>query len=191
MSEPETPELASFEGWLELERLELEGAYTRLRVEVVLVRDPEVSRLPRLRAARDVYIQFSFLSRLDRECFAVLLLDTKNRVTGVHIASLGFLGQTPVHPREVFKAAVVANAAAIIVLHNHPSGDPTPSEDDWRVTERLKAAGELLGITVLDHVIVAADGYWSLTKGLEPFPDEQQEKGDDKPCPRHTPTTPT
>jgi len=69
----------------------------------------------------------------------------------------------------VFKAAVVANAAAVIVLHNHPSGDPTPSEDDWQVTERLKAAGEILGITVIDHVIVAADGYWSLTKGLEPF----------------------
>lgn len=90
----------------------------------------------------------------DREEFIVLLLDAKNRVTGIHSVSVGTLTLSIVHPREVFKAAIMGNAAAVILAHNHPSGDTTPSREDRELTERLKQAGKLLGIAVLDHVIV-------------------------------------
>src|SRR5439155_5520872 len=87
------------------------------------------------------------------EVFAILCLTTKRRVIAYHEVSRGTLDSTLVHPREVFKAALLANAAAIIVCHNHPSGDPTPSIDDSDVTRRLAATGDLLGISVLDHII--------------------------------------
>ena len=90
----------------------------------------------------------------DREIFCVLILDGKNRITSIHQVSQGSLNQSIVHPRETFKAAILANAAAIILAHNHPSGDTTPSREDKEITQRLKEAGELLGIRVLDHVII-------------------------------------
>ena len=90
----------------------------------------------------------------DREFFLCMLLDGKNRITGIHTVSQGSLNQSIVHPRETFKAAILANSAAILLAHNHPSGDLTPSREDIEITRRLKEAGELLGIRVLDHVIV-------------------------------------
>jgi DNA repair protein RadC len=90
----------------------------------------------------------------DREEFVALLLDAKHKVVAVHSVAVGSLTMAIVHPREVFKAAIMANASAVIVAHNHPSGDPTPSQEDRQLTARLVAAGELIGITVLDHVIV-------------------------------------
>jgi len=81
-------------------------------------------------------------------------LDGKNRALGFHIVSVGTLTASLVHPLEVFKLAILANVAAIIVVHNHPSGDPTPSAEDVAITQRLRQAGELLGIRVLDHVVV-------------------------------------
>ena len=80
------------------------------------------------------------------EVFGMLCLTTKRRVIGYHEVSRGQLDATLVHPREVFKAALLANAAAIVVAHNHPSGDPTPSDDDRQLTRRLVSAGELLGV---------------------------------------------
>ena len=93
----------------------------------------------------------------DRECFVALLLDGKNRITGLHLVSQGSLNQSIVHPRETFKSAILANAAAIILAHNHPTGDLTPSSEDIAITRRLKEAGDLLGIRVLDHIIVDTD----------------------------------
>jgi len=90
----------------------------------------------------------------DREAFAVLLLDNAHRPLGVHIAHEGSLNECGVHPREVFKAAILANAAAVILAHNHPSGDPHPSPDDYALTRRLREAGALLGIDVLDHIVI-------------------------------------
>jgi len=94
------------------------------------------------------------------------MLDGKNRITGLHIVSEGSLNQSIVHPRETFKAAILANAAAVILAHNHPSGDTSPSREDREITRRLQEAGELLGIKVLDHVIVATDtgNYLSFTE---------------------------
>jgi len=99
------------------------------------------------------------------EVFAILCLTTKHRVIAYHEVSRGTLDSTPVHPREVFKAALLANAAAIIVCHNHPSGDPTPSVDDLDVTRRLVATGEVLGIEVLDHIVVGDGRYYSFKEG--------------------------
>jgi len=103
----------------------------------------------------------SYLEGADREHFAAILLDTKNGIIGIHTVSIGALNTSIVHPREVFKAAILANAAGIIVSHNHPSGNITPSEDDKAVTQRLRDAGTILGITVLDHIIIGEDGYFS------------------------------
>lgn len=99
----------------------------------------------------------TYLGEQDREHFVVLLLDTKHMVRAVHTVAIGSLDTCIVHPREVFKPAVLANAAAMILCHN-PSGDPTPSQEDLKVTERLVAAGKTLGIEVLDHIILG-DGY--------------------------------
>lgn len=99
------------------------------------------------------------------EVFAMLCLTTKHRVIAYHEVSRGTLDSTLVHPREVFKAAILANAAAIVVCHNHPSGDPSPSLDDLELTKRLIATGELLGISVLDHVVVGDSRYYSFKEG--------------------------
>jgi len=91
----------------------------------------------------------------------VLLLDGRHRVMSESQVSQGTLTASLVHPREVFRAAVRAAAAAIVLVHNHPSGDPSPSREDRDVTARLVAAGELIGIQVVDHVVVADAGYYS------------------------------
>ena len=95
------------------------------------------------------------------EQFGVLLLDTKHRVLRSTILSVGTLDASIVHPREVFREAVAGGAAAIVLFHNHPSGDPEPSREDTRLTERLVAAGVLMGISVLDHVILGDARYYS------------------------------
>jgi DNA repair protein RadC len=91
------------------------------------------------------------------EVFGVLLLNTKRRVLAWHPVSRGSINSTAIEPREVFRAAIVANAAAIIAAHNHPSGDPTPSPEDRALTVRLRAAGQLVGIDVIDHLIIGAE----------------------------------
>jgi DNA repair protein RadC len=95
-----------------------------------------------------------YLEGTDRENFIVLLLDRKNQLIGINTVSIGSLTASVVHPREVFKPAILSNASAIICAHNHPSGDPQPSQEDRVLTQRLVEAGKLLGISVLDHIIV-------------------------------------
>ncbi len=91
---------------------------------------------------------------LDRERFLALYLDTRHRVAAAETVSIGSLNASLVHPREVFKPAVAMSAAAVIVAHNHPSGDPSPSGDDLDLTARLDRCGDLLGIALLDHLVV-------------------------------------
>jgi len=97
----------------------------------------------------------------DREVFGILLLDRKNNVNAAHVVSIGSLGEAPVHPREVFKAAVLANASAVVCFHNHPSGDTAPSGDDRTITTRLREGGDILGVKVLDHIILGEGKYFS------------------------------
>ena len=95
---------------------------------------------------------------LDRETFGILLLDARHQVTALHVVSVGSLNGSIVHPREVFKAAILGNVAALILFHNHPSGELTPSAEDRAITKRLMEAGKLLGISVLDHLILGDQG---------------------------------
>lgn len=101
------------------------------------------------------------LARADREHFVVLMLDVKCHPLALHTVSIGTLDSCSAHPREVFKAAILANAASVVLAHNHPSGDPTPSPEDIALTRRLSACGELLGIAVADHVVVADTGRYA------------------------------
>jgi DNA repair protein RadC len=96
------------------------------------------------------------------EHFGVLLLDTRRRVLRTAVLSVGSLDASLAHPRDVFREAAAAGASAIILFHNHPSGDPTPSRDDVALTERLVQAGDLMGIPVIDHIIVAESRFVSL-----------------------------
>lgn len=99
------------------------------------------------------------------EVFGILCLTTKYRVIAFHEVSRGILDSTLVHPREVFKAALLANAAAIVAGHNHPSGDPSPSPDDVALTRRLASAGDIIGVPLLDHTIVGDGRYYSFREG--------------------------
>ncbi|WP_353894301.1 DNA repair protein RadC [Proteinivorax hydrogeniformans] len=115
----------------------------------------------------DVYEAVQQYVTKRQEHFVVLLLTTKNTIISSEEISKGGINIASVFPREVFNKAIVKNAARIILSHNHPSGDPTPSPEDIAITKRLAKAGEELGIKVLDHVIVGRDGYVSLTdRGL-------------------------
>jgi DNA repair protein RadC len=95
---------------------------------------------------------------MDREYFVVLMLDTKNRVIGLNTVHIGTINSSLVSTRETFKPALLANATAVILAHNHPSGDPTPSPEDVAVTRKLVEAGQLLDIEVLDHIIIGDEG---------------------------------
>lgn len=95
-----------------------------------------------------------YFADTDREMFVVMLLDRKNAVLGLNLVSVGFLTSSVVHPREVFKPAILSNSCSVILSHNHPSGDPFPSQEDRALTTRLVQGGKLLGIAILDHIIV-------------------------------------
>jgi len=112
--------------------------------------------------AATIFLGWGIDSRA-QECFGVMFLNVKNQCIGVNLVAMGSLTGVEVHPREVFRGAILAGAATIILVHNHPSGDTTPSPEDIALTQRLKAVGDLLGVPVLDHVIVAqGGGYLSL-----------------------------
>ena len=98
-----------------------------------------------------------YLEGQDRENLVVLLLDIRNNVIGINTVSVGSATATVVHPREIFKPAVLANATGIILAHNHPSGDVTPSKEDDKTTRRINEAGKLMDIPMLDHIIVSHD----------------------------------
>src|SRR6185369_15951577 len=118
----------------------------------------------RFTAPLQIFQMFTFLMEETKEVFITLHLDGKNRVICVDLVSIGSLNQSIVHPREVFKTALLSNAAAVLLIHQHPTGDPTPSSEDIAITRRLKEAGELLGLKVLDHIIVGESEYLSFVE---------------------------
>ena len=103
----------------------------------------------------------SLLDEKDKEHFLVACLNTKNEVNSIEIVSIGSLNASIVHPREVFKSAILSNAASILLCHNHPSGHVKPSNEDIAITERIREAGLILGIPVIDHIIIGKEGYYS------------------------------
>lgn len=102
------------------------------------------------------------LENLPKEHFVILCLSTKNAIVGAHVVHVGTVDSAIVNPRDVFQLALLNNATSIIAFHNHPSGDPTPSKEDKAITLRLKEAGKLLGIELLDHIVVGEGRYKSL-----------------------------
>jgi len=117
---------------------------------------------PLIKSPEDVAkLAMEKLRHLDREHFMALLLNTRHEVLYSETVSIGTLNSSTVHPRELFKSAIKRSAAALILLHNHPSGDPTPSKEDIEVTRRLEKAGGIIGIEVLDHVIIGDNRYTS------------------------------
>ena len=123
--------------------------------------DSPIWNSPHISSAAQVYTAFSYLQEETRESFLVVHLDNKNKILACDHVAVGSLDQCIVHPREVFKSAILSSAASILLVHNHPSGNPQPSRPDIEITAKLKSSGELLGIPVIDHVIVGREGYYS------------------------------
>jgi DNA repair protein RadC len=125
----------------------------------------KLEHLDRFTSPRQVFDYFHYKFRDSRkEYFLILLLDGKNRIIRRVQISEGSLNQSIVHPREVFSPAVKESAAALILVHNHPTGDPTPSSEDIAITRRLREAGEIMGIKVLDHIIVGDGEFMSFVE---------------------------
>ena len=113
-------------------------------------------------SSNEVYLAIRGLFEgLDREQFCAIFVNGKNKIVGFEVVSIGSLNSSIVHPREAFKLAILNSAAGVVFAHNHPSGVPSPSEEDRRITDRLRKAGELLAIPVLDHVIIGDGTYYS------------------------------
>lgn len=132
-------------------------------VSLRLVRERTVPfQTRKLCDSQSVYELFRKMAEdLDREAIWIACLDTKSHVTCLSQVSLGTLNSAPAHPRELLKIALMANANAIITVHNHPSGDPEPSPEDRNVTTQIKSASQILGIQLLDHLIVGDGRYYS------------------------------
>lgn len=105
------------------------------------------------------------MKHYDREHFKAAFLNTKNQIIKVVTVSIGSLNASIVHPREILKPAIAASAASIVLIHNHPTGDPTPSREDIEFTKRFAKCGELIGIELLDHIVIGSDRYQSLKEG--------------------------
>jgi len=136
-------------------------SYTIPLYTIRLVRDGNVkSHNVTITSPADTHrVIAGMLADVDREQMLVILLDTKNKMIGVQVAFVGTINAINISMRELFKPAIVSSAASIIIAHNHPSGDPTPSPEDVAVTRDIVAAGKLLDIIVLDHIIIGVGEY--------------------------------
>ena len=128
-----------------------------------LIKDASVSVPNRkISTSEDTYSFIrEYFDALDREHFGVLLLTTRHNVIGYHLCSVGTIEEAIVTPRECIKAALLCNATALILIHNHPSGEPTPSEQDKLITNKIKDAANLFGFTIIDHIIVGENSFFS------------------------------
>ena len=139
----------------------------RARIELVRDASSDYAEKP-IRSAAEVWpLLRQKIAGWHREPFLTLLLDGRHKAIGLEEVSVGTATASLVHPREVFKGIILANAAAFILVHNHPSGDPTPSGEDREVTERLKKASELIGIQLLDHIVFGREGFHSFAEAGE------------------------
>ena len=137
---------------------------TRIPIyRVTLVREGKMPTYEsRIRSSANAYtVLQEYFADTDREMFVVMLMDRKNGIIGLNTVSIGSLTASVVHPREVFKPAILSNASSVLLSHNHPSGCPLPSQEDRALTVGLAQAGKLLGVDVLDHIIVGEGKYFS------------------------------
>lgn len=149
------------ENWKTIRLKCLRPVYER---QVIREQAPSYLSNRRIRKPEDVYQLLYDLQLESKEHFLALHLDTKNQIVCLDRVSVGSLNQSIVHPREVFKGALLSSAAAVILIHNHPSGDPGPSREDLDITKRLQEAGELIGIKVLDHIILGEKCFKSFSE---------------------------
>jgi len=137
--------------------------YKGMQCHIYLVRENENTERIRINHPSDVYdLVKDEMANCDREMLVSIMLATSNHLIGVETVSVGTLNATHVSPREVFKSAILANANGIILCHNHPSGELSPSPDDRNITEKISDGGDLLGIKLIDHVIISHKGYKSM-----------------------------
>jgi DNA repair protein RadC len=127
-----------------------------IKIQYLCVSESEYGKAPHVGTAQEAvaYMQGAFDERPEQESFWVICLNRKNRARARHMVTLGTQSNSLVHPREVFRPAILSNAMAIICVHNHPSGDPTPSAADISVTRQLREASKTVGIDLLDHLII-------------------------------------
>jgi len=131
------------------------------RVSLVKDSSQMIDGSKRINSSQDIITAAQDMRLLDREQLRVYYVNVRNGLIGWEMISQGSLTASIAHPREIFKGAILATCAGIILVHNHPSGDPSPSEEDIRLTKRVKECGHILGIDVMDHVIIAESGSYS------------------------------
>ena len=117
--------------------------------------------LEKITVPGDVLKALTKYTKRETECFLVLTLNAANRIIQTIVVTTGLVNRTLIHPREVFRPAISDNAVSIITAHNHPSGKPGPSDEDYKIHERLKQAGNIIGIPIVDNIIVSSTGYYS------------------------------
>ncbi len=122
---------------------------------------PRIDKGTLFNSSREVYEYFDVVAKSDREMFICFFLDTKNHLIKDEVHSIGTVDTSAVYPREIFKSALLYGASSIVCVHNHPSGNPQPSEGDNDITKQIVLGGHLLGIKILDHIVVGDDRYYS------------------------------
>ena len=141
-------------------------SYDQLKVRVQLVRDCPTIPSIKIDSPTDVYYLLRDEVKLwDREKFLSIMLNSRNTLIAIEEISIGSLDTIVVHPREVFKSAILANAHRIILVHNHPSQNPKPSREDKQITDKIYSAAQILDIQLVDHLIITQDGYTSWAEG--------------------------
>jgi len=139
--------------------------YRGYSIKTLMIRENMDEYNPvQLEGAKTVYQMFKRLEVLDQERFYSIIVDGDNHVIGVYLAFQGTLNKCLVHPREIFKTALLCSGAGIVLVHNHPSGKSEPSKEDFTITCRLEEAGAIMGIEILDHIIIGFNKYFSFQK---------------------------
>lgn len=139
---------------------------TLRRIDIISIRQVKDKTIDygdiRLTSPQEVFkLAKFFMEEADREMMIVIALDTRKKPNSISVVSIGTISASLVHPREVFKSAILSNAASIILVHNHPSGECSPSQEDTLLTERIKSAGELMGIELVDHLVLGDASFFS------------------------------
>ena len=131
-------------------------------VSIRLVREKTLRYETHITSPENSYkIAKEILANADKETLAVFCLDTRNRINAINIVSIGTTNSADANPREIFKAAILSNSVAIVLAHNHPSGDCKPSSNDLKITRQVAEAGRILEIELLDHIVLGENDYWS------------------------------
>jgi len=154
LSDPSIKELCNIKGIGEAKALQIKAIFELNKRSVC-------KKIVKISSPKNVFEYFSFISNKKQENFYILCLDSKNQIISHKLIAIGTLDSVIIHPREVFKEAIKESAQNIILVHNHPSGDPTPSLADKEITKKLETASEIIKIDLLDHIIIGKDKWFS------------------------------